>query len=41
MDEATRTDWNNLRSQDGETRNQTFMRLLESRRIVMGLKINF
>jgi hypothetical protein len=29
MDKATRTDWDNLRSQDGETRYQAFMRLLE------------
>jgi len=30
MDKATRTDWDNLRSQDGETRYQAFMRLLET-----------
>ena len=30
MDKATQMDWGNLRSQDGETRYQAFMRLLET-----------
>jgi hypothetical protein len=30
MDKATRMDWGNLRSQDGETRYQAFMRLFET-----------
>ncbi|MGE0130508.1 MAG: hypothetical protein AB7U82_20720 [Blastocatellales bacterium] len=30
MDKVTRTNWDNLSSQDGETRYQAFMRLLET-----------